>query len=80
MVAPRIVRLSAIRANFLYPFHGVGLSIGSQSGLDPDHLERLAHVVERYQPGMVSEHLAWSSHDAGYFNDLLPVPYNRTDT
>jgi len=25
---------------------------------------------------MVSEHLAWSSHDAGYFNDLLPVPYN----
>jgi uncharacterized protein (UPF0276 family) len=68
--------LSAIRAEFPLSIHGVGLSIGSQSGLNPDHLERLAHVVERYQPGMVSEHLAWSSHDAGYFNDLLPVPYN----
>jgi uncharacterized protein (UPF0276 family) len=37
----------------------------------------LPGVVERYQPAMVSEHLAWSSHDAGYFNDLLPVPYDR---
>jgi uncharacterized protein (UPF0276 family) len=71
--------LSAIRAEFPLSIHGVGLSIGSQSGLNPDHLERLAHVVERYQPGMVSEHLAWSSHDAGYFNDLLPVPYNAAD-
>jgi uncharacterized protein (UPF0276 family) len=68
--------LSAIRAEFPLSVHGVGLSIGSAGGIDPDHLERLARVVERYQPGMVSEHLAWSSHDAGYFNDLLPVPYN----
>ena len=69
--------LAAIRAEFPLSVHGVGLSIGSQSGIDPDHLDRLARVVERYQPGMVSEHLAWSSHDAGYYNDLLPLPYNR---
>ncbi|AKH99089.1 hypothetical protein IMCC20628_00362 [Hoeflea sp. IMCC20628] len=68
--------LEAIRARFPLSVHGVGLSIGSESGLNPDHLERLAKVVERYEPAMVSEHLAWSSHDAGYFNDLLPVPYN----
>ena len=68
--------LSAIRAKFPLSVHGVGLSIGSETGIDADHLERLACVVERYEPGMVSEHLAWSSHDAGYFNDLLPVPYN----
>ncbi|WP_417423115.1 DUF692 domain-containing protein [Hoeflea sp.] len=68
--------LSAIRAEFPLSVHGVGLSIGSEGGIDPAHLERLAKVVERYEPGMVSEHLAWSSHDAGYFNDLLPVPYN----
>jgi len=67
--------LAAIRAAFPVSIHGVGLSIGSESGLNPAHLERLASVVERYEPSMVSEHLAWSSHDAGYFNDLLPVPY-----
>lgn len=69
--------LAAIRAEFPLSVHGVGLSIGSQSGIDPDHLDRLARVVERYQPGMVSEHLAWSSHETGYYNDLLPLPYNR---
>jgi uncharacterized protein (UPF0276 family) len=68
--------LEAIRAEFPLSVHGVGLSIGSESGINPEHLERLARVVERYEPAMVSEHLAWSSHDAGYFNDLLPVPYN----
>ena len=68
--------LTAVRAEFPLSVHGVGLSIGSQGGIDPAHLDRLARVVERYEPAMVSEHLAWSSHDAGYFNDLLPVPYN----
>jgi len=68
--------LTAIRSEFPVSVHGVGLSIGSESGINPAHLDRLAGVVERYEPAMVSEHLAWSSHDAGYFNDLLPVPYN----
>lgn len=68
--------LAAIRAEFPLSVHGVGLSIGSEGGISATHLERLARVVERYEPAMVSEHLAWSSHDAGYFNDLLPVPYN----
>jgi len=68
--------LAAIRAEFPLSVHGVGLSIGSESGIDPVHLERLAKVVERYEPAMVSEHLAWSGHEAGYFNDLLPVTYN----
>jgi len=68
--------LAAIRTEFPLSVHGVGLSIGSEGGISAIHLERLARVVERYEPAMVSEHLAWSSHDAGYFNDLLPVPYN----
>lgn len=68
--------LTAIRREFPLSVHGVGLSIGSERGLDPAHLDRLARVVERYEPAMVSEHLAWSTHDASYFNDLLPVPYD----
>ena len=32
-------------------------------------------MIQRYRPGLFSEHLAWSSHDVGFLNDLLPVPY-----
>ncbi|MEX3010331.1 DUF692 family multinuclear iron-containing protein [Hoeflea sp. TYP-13] len=69
--------LTAIRQNFPLSVHGVGLSIGSENGIDHEHVKRLKRVVDRYQPGLVSEHLAWSTHDANYFNDLLPVPYDK---
>ena len=36
-----------------------------------------AHLVERYEPALVSEHLAWSTHETTYFNDLLPLPYTE---
>jgi uncharacterized protein (UPF0276 family) len=57
--------------------HGVGLSIGSMQPLDSDHLARLKVLCNRYKPESFSEHLAWSSHDGVYFNDLLPLPYTR---
>lgn len=69
--------LEMLRANHPVSVHGVGLSIGSEKGIDPVHLDRLAGVIERYEPGMVSEHLAWSTHETGYLNDLLPVPYTQ---
>lgn len=61
----------------LYPLslHGVGLSIGAAQPLDIEHLRRLRGLIDRFQPGHFSEHLAWSTHDAGFLNDLLPVPY-----
>jgi uncharacterized protein len=68
-------RLEAIRALYPLSLHGVGLSIGSPKPLDREHLGRLAALAARYQPGLFSEHLAWSSHDEGYLNDLLPLPY-----
>jgi uncharacterized protein (UPF0276 family) len=69
--------LARMREDFPLSVHGVGLSIGSPNGLDAEHLARLRAVVDRYQPAMVSEHLAWSTHDGHFFNDLLPVPYNE---
>ena len=69
--------LTRMRENFPLSVHGVGLSIGSENGIDAMHLSRLKAVVERYEPEQVSEHLAWSTHDDSYFNDLLPVPYDR---
>lgn len=68
--------LSAIRARYPLSVHGVGLSIGGDGPLDREHLAALKQVCERYDPGLVSEHLAWSSHEGVYLNDLLPLPYN----
>jgi uncharacterized protein len=59
-----------------YPIsvHGVALSLGSSEGIVPEHLERLALLVEDVEPRMVSEHLAWSRSGDIYYNDLLPLP------
>ena len=70
-------RLEAIRALYPLSLHGVGLSIGSPRPLDESHLGRLAAVARRYEPGLFSEHLAWSTHDQGFLNDLLPLPYTE---
>ncbi len=69
--------LTEIRERFPIFVHGVGLSIGSLEALDQVHLAKLKSVVDRYEPMIVSEHLAWSTHEQTYFNDLLPVPYTR---
>lgn len=69
--------LTAIRENYPLSLHGVGLSIGAARPLDKDHLRRLKVLNQRYQPGLFSEHLAWSTHDSVFYNDLLPLPYNE---
>jgi len=56
--------------------HGVGLSIGGEGRLDGEHLARLRSLIEVYEPASFSEHLAWSTHDGVYFNDLLPLAYD----
>jgi uncharacterized protein len=72
---PPHAQLAALREHYPLSLHGVGLSIGSMQPLDRDHLARLKALCDRYQPASFSEHLAWSSHDGVYFNDLLPLPY-----
>ncbi|MBO6507222.1 MAG: DUF692 domain-containing protein [Roseibium sp.] len=70
-------QLEDIRKDYPVSLHGVGLSIGGETALDKAHLQRLAELNRRYEPGLFSEHLAWSTHDTTYFNDLLPVPYDQ---
>lgn len=55
--------------------HGVGLSIGGEGPLDADHLARLKTLCDWLQPASFSEHLAWSTHEGAFLNDLLPLPY-----
>ena len=69
--------LEQIRADYPVSLHGVGLSLGSTDPLNIWHLQKLKGLVERYQPGLVSEHLCWCSVDNRYLNDLLPLPYTE---
>lgn len=69
--------LEKIRQHYPLSIHGVGLSIGSEAGLDKNHLDRVASLVDRFQPESFSEHLAWSSHENQFLSDLLPLPYNQ---
>lgn len=67
--------LEAIRTHYPLSIHGVGLNIGGSQPLDRLHLQRLKQLLDRYQPDLFSEHLAWSSHGGMFLNDLLPLPY-----
>jgi len=74
---PVHAQLDRVRRDFALAMHGVGLSIGGDEPLDERHLERLARVTARFEPTIVSEHLAWSTHGGVFFNDLLPIAYDR---
>lgn len=70
--------LTAFRREFALSIHGVSLSIGGRDALDKEHLARLKRLVERYQPAIVSEHLAWSADSGVHFNDLLAPPLSES--
>jgi uncharacterized protein len=74
---PAVRTLEAIRADYPLSFHAVGLSVGSAEGVDRRHLNRIKGLVDRFQPAMVSEHLAWSQAGGAYLNHLLPLPYTE---
>jgi uncharacterized protein (UPF0276 family) len=67
--------LDKIREDYPVSLHGVGMSLGSVDGLDVQHLAELKGLIERIRPGLVSEHLSWSSFGGDYLNDLAPLPY-----
>jgi len=72
-----LAQLNALAERFPVSVHGVGLSIGGTKALDTDHLARLRRLCDRINPASFSEHLAWSTHDVGFLNDLLPLPYTE---
>ncbi|MFN3577275.1 MAG: DUF692 family multinuclear iron-containing protein [Tabrizicola sp.] len=70
-----LAQLRHLAERFPISVHGVGLSIGGEGPLDRDHLKRLKDLCGWLNPASFSEHLAWSTHDGAYLNDLLPLPY-----
>jgi uncharacterized protein (UPF0276 family) len=72
---PPHAQLARIRRDFPISLHGVCMSLGGPQRLSREHLARFRTLVDRYEPFLVSEHLAWSTHDTAFMNDLLPLPY-----
>jgi len=70
-----LAQLRHLAERFPISVHGVGLSIGGEGALDEDHLARLKALCAWLNPASFSEHLAWSTHDGAFLNDLLPLPY-----
>lgn len=70
-----LAQLRHLSEHFPFSVHGVGLSIGGEGPLDKEHLARLKTLCDWLQPASFSEHLAWSTHDSAFLNDLLPLPY-----
>jgi uncharacterized protein (UPF0276 family) len=71
---PRLALLEALRREHPLSLHGVGLSLAADADPDPAHLAALKALADRFEPFVVSEHLAWSAWRGAYNPDLLPFP------
>ncbi|BDW95705.1 UPF0276 protein [Thalassospira tepidiphila] len=74
---PRLAMLEELCAHYPVSMHGVGLSLGGGEPLNKNHLADLKRLVDRFNPAMVSEHIAWSAHEGLYMADLLPTPMTK---
>jgi uncharacterized protein (UPF0276 family) len=73
----RMRQLEAIRQDYPLSCHGVALSLGSVDGLDQDHLAQPRNLFDRFEPGLISDHVSWTTTGGTYLNDLLPLPYTE---
>ena len=74
---PRLRWLEKLRARRPLSLHGVAMSLAAAQPPDALHLARFAALVRRFEPALVSEHLAWSTWGGVYRPDLLPFPRTR---
>ncbi len=65
-----------LRTQYEFSLHSIGLSLGSADGLDENHLEKIAHEIEVFEPILISEHLSFSGANGYFTPDLLPLPLN----
>lgn len=70
----RLAMLEEIRQVRPLSLHGVGMSLASPDLPDPDHLAAVKRLVDRFEPFLVSEHLAWSRLGTRCMPDLFPFP------
>ena len=71
---PRLAMLETARAARPLSLHGVGLSLAGADLPDVAHLAALKRLADRFEPFLLSEHLAWSRLGGRALPDLLPFP------
>lgn len=74
---PRLAWLLTLAERHPVSLHGVSASLAGSAPLSTEHLARLAALVRRVRPALVSEHLAWSGANGSYLPDLLPIRRTR---
>ena len=65
------------RGHYPVSLHGVGLSLGSASGIDEAHLDQLHRLVQTIEPVRVSDHVSFARGPAVHAADLLPLPFSH---
>ncbi|MFV3075422.1 DUF692 domain-containing protein [Niveispirillum fermenti] len=71
---PRLAQLERLRRDYPVSFHSVALSLGAADGVDGVHLARLRTLYDRFEPALISDHLAWTGLVGAPVPDLLPLP------
>ncbi|TGK81990.1 DUF692 domain-containing protein [Leptospira noumeaensis] len=69
--------LETIRKDYPITCHGVGMSLGSAKGIDPNYLKDLKRLIEKVEPFLVSDHLSWNEQNGIRMHELIPIPYNE---
>jgi len=73
---PAFDNLLEIRKSYPVSLHGIGMSLGSASGLDSLHLAQIKNLMDAVDPFMISDHLSWNTVSEKFLPDLLPTPFN----
>lgn len=69
--------LAALTERYPITFHGVGMSIGSETELNIEYLRAVKKLADEHQPVWVSDHLSWSNYGNERSHDLLPLMYTE---
>ena len=69
-----MLMLENVRSHYPLALHGVGMSIGSATGVNIDYLRSLKKLTTRIVPFLFSDHLCWTGAPDVPTHDLLPLP------
>ena len=78
VVGPAAERdLTLVRDAVPVLLHGIGLSLGSAEGLDPERVRHVARLAEAVSPPWFSEHIAFTRAGGVEIGHLTPLPFTR---
>lgn len=73
----KIEELKLLKDHFPLIPHSLELSLGSAEGIDAEHLEKIAELVELVEPEWFSDHLCFTRSGGVKIGHLAPVPYTN---